>query len=246
MATRSAATAITFEMVAETIAEMLSDGGDSVKVANVAKRMDSTPAVIMTILNDSDPDGNIVDGDRGELWLTGESVPAPVVRAEKSIKAQNGQTVTVPVKEGSSERQVPDAAKGERVVSEDSINNLIREVQKNMNNAAAIVAEPDSWENDVPETHMVDYDSENVTGHMILPEPEFIPAPPEGVTPNFWELAHTALTRPARMHWYKVCKNEMRAFQDALKARQAEEDTKPAPVKVERPIDPDTGMPYPF
>lgn len=103
-----------------------------------------------------------------------------------------------------------------------------------------------SWENTIQETHYVPYDANNVTGHMIMPDPEFIPAPPEGVNSNMWELAFTAATKPARMYWYGKVTAQLIEYKDQQeKAAKAKEET-PAVIEKPRPIDPLTGLAFPF
>jgi hypothetical protein len=256
MATRSAATTITLEMIAEKIAEMLEDSGaDAVKVPELASKLDSTPAVIMTVINDYDPDEKVIEGERGELWLVDDSsvpdvsvveTPKPVRKAAKPVKASNGATVTVPVmtmnEDGyarpTGERRELDSALGERVLSEESTN----EIRERLTMTDSVQG---SWENETPETHFIPFvDGEDVTGHTLLIAPEFIPAPPLGVNPNVWELAFTAQTKPGRTYWYGKAKEQMKSYKAA--AESAKVEPVKEVVRITPPIDPETGMPFPF
>lgn len=61
------------------------------------------------------------DADLTEAVQSAPKHAKPVQEAEEPVKAADGTNVTVPVSEGSEERRELDAAKGERVISEDWI-----------------------------------------------------------------------------------------------------------------------------
>lgn len=171
----------------------------------------------------------------------GIKAPKSVRKAAQPIKGSDGKNVTVPVSEGSSERRELDAAQGERVISEDNMRDVVRNLTKGENVDMDNIP-TGSWENEAPETHYVLYDADNVTGHMILPEPENIPEPPKGVNPNFWELAYTANTLPARKYWYAKCIEQIKAY----KEEEVKTEETPKPEPKPRPIDPETGLEFPF
>lgn len=105
-------------------------------------------------------------------------------------------------------------------------------------------AAPKGWEMPEEETHMVEYKAgEQITGHTILPAPETIPAPPEGVNPNMWELYKSALTMNARVFWGKKVAEQIKAHSEAVKAAESA----PAPAApIIIPVDPVTGEAFPF
>jgi hypothetical protein len=210
-------------MVVETIDEMLTESGaDSVKVDKVADRMDSTAAVVMTLLNTHDQDARVVDGDRGELWLTGEPMEAPKPRVKASrtpkpaitvqtaatpVVGSDGANVTVSVSEDSTERREIDANEGERVIGEYDMNALIQSLR-----APAVMA-------------VTEYESDIEKNGLALSEPDFVPAMTDealnsGVSENAWYMAHASLTQTARDWWTKYV------------ARKVAENAPPAMVEI--------------
>lgn len=178
-------------------------------------------------------------------------VPAPAV---EPIKGSDGKNVTVPVekrnKDGyareTGERRELDASKGERVISEDNMRDVIKSLRTESEKTVTEIT--GSWVNEGEPTHFVEYDPNNVTGHMMLPEPEFIDAPPVGVHPNVWELSRSAATLPGRLFWSRKVREQMDAYAEMLKAEEAAKaEETPAPVSNwTPPIDPVTGEPFPF
>lgn len=270
MARRVATNALTFDMIVDAVREMLEESGtDVVKVADVAQRLDTYPSDVMVAWNNADPDGKIIDGDRGEMWLAeseGESdntSPKPVVEASKPTtpaerfkarKAVPAPAVT-PVLDNQGEpiiapetggRQL-DAAQGERVLSEDNMRELVKKTNSPSESEKTMTEITGSWVNDGGESHMTEYkEGEPIhPGHTRLPEPEFMDAPPEGVTPNFWELYKGAATVNARAYWGRKVAEQMKAHALAVKSEEeAQEET--APVVYELPIDPVTGERFPL
>jgi hypothetical protein len=239
-----------------TLAEYNASEDSPLSIDNIAAELDIPNHEVVTLL-DSLEDLKITQyesiGGIFHAWITVEGVTpttAPDVyakatgktvrKAVKPVQGKDGKNVTVPVSEGSTERRELDASQGERVLSEDSMQNLTQDNEGE--NMETTVIRTGGWENTTPETHFVPYDKDNVTGHMVLPEPGSIPEPPKGVNPNFWELAYTASTLPARKHWYAKCIEQHKAYK--------EEEVKVAETtKVEdkpREIDPETGLVAPF
>lgn len=275
MASRIATAKPTLDDIAKMVGQLTAQSGkDCTTVPVVAEALGTTPAVIMTVWSDKDPDDQIISGERGEMWLTegtDDSAPeTPVVQAPKPttpaqrLKAHKaaaapavtpvldseGTPITVPVAEGSSERRELDASQGERVISEESVSALVNRInarQSESENPVNNSAITGSWVNEGEPTHFVDYvKGEAVTGHTLLPEPEFIPAPPEGVHPNVWELSQTATTLPARIFWSKRVREQMDAHAEALKVAEAAKAVESPVSDWTAPIDPITGQPFPF
>lgn len=168
---------------------------------------------------------------------------AAVQPAVTPVLDNEGTPITAPETGG---RQL-DANEGERVLSEGEIGAVLSttrqtESEKTMTEITG------SWINEGEPTHFVDYDATNVNGHMMLPEPEFIDAPPAGVSPNVWELYKSGLTLPARIFWGGKVREQMDAHAEALKAEaDAKAQEESAPVSNwTPPIDPVTGQPFPF
>lgn len=114
--------------------------------------------------------------------------------------------------------------------------------EKTMDNATPTTDK--GWTNDGGPTHFVEFDPTNLDalGHMILPEPEFIPEPPKGVSANAWELAHAAQTHSGRTYWAKFVK----AQEEAYKAAEVAKEEKRAEMLAAFPLDPMTGKPISF
>lgn len=103
-----------------------------------------------------------------------------------------------------------------------------------------------SWENPVQETHYIPYVEGAVTGHMILPEPLTMAAPPEGVNPNTWELYKAGNTAPARLFWGNKVAEQMKAHALAQAVLTAPEETEPTTPAKSFGVDPVTGEAFPF
>lgn len=104
---------------------------------------------------------------------------APVVPAVEPVKAADGTNVTVPVSEDSEERRELDASKGERLISEDLMSDVIQNLME--------------------ETWIPTFDESKITEDFEAPE--MLPAIPVGVSENTWFMAHCANTESARSWW---------------------------------------------
>jgi hypothetical protein len=216
----------TLDSIVSAIAAILAQTGkDATTVSAVAAHMGTTQADIMTTWNTEDPDDAVISGERGEMWLTESDDETPDVTVDT--------TPETPVESLESDN-TPD-------------NDNEDETMDNAN------TEPEttvigSWVNEGEPTHFTDYVAgQPVTGHTLLPEPEFIPAPPEGVNPNTWELSKTAATINGRIFWGKRVREQMDAHAAAVKAAEdvkAQEVTETPAVEWTAPIDPVTGQPF--
>lgn len=142
-----------------------------------------------------------------------------------------------------SENKSTEVPEGTKVIGEDDMRQVVKSLTENKPATPAPVEPVGAWENNGGETHLVEYqEGAPITGHTILPVPDFIPAPPEGVRPNAWELYKTGLTLPARTFWGKIVAEQIKAHAER---KEAEKITPPAPVITDA-IDPVTGKPYQF
>lgn len=118
----------------------------------------------------------------------------PVTPAEIPVKAEDGSTVTIPVDfdDPSKGRRELDAAKGERVISEDTITVKVTPKPERLPEIDGLDQFVDA------ETGDMVYESRIVKMGLALPEPDSIPKRPEGVNPNMWDHAHTAITQQGR------------------------------------------------
>lgn len=118
----------------------------------------------------------------------------PVIPAETPVKAEDGSTVTIPVDfdDPSKGRRELDAAKGERVISEDTITVKVTPKPERLPEIDGLDQFIDA------ETGDMVYESRIVKMGLALPEPDSIPQRPEGVNPNMWDHAHTAITQQGR------------------------------------------------
>lgn len=127
-----------------------------------------------------------------------------VVPAVEPVKAQDGSTVTIPVdfEDPSKGRRELDAAKGERLISEDVIK--VRETPK-----PARLPEIDGLDQFIDaETGDMVYESRIIKMGLALDEPESIPERPAGVHAHVWDMAHTAITQSARDYWLARAKDQ--------------------------------------
>lgn len=110
-----------------------------------------------------------------------------------------------------------------------------------------------TWEN--PE-HPSKLDPNHESGQYIAPA-EFIPAPPEGINSNKWELVFTAPTRSARAFWHAQCVADKAVWDADAPAREAAAKAaaeaekliaEAVPVVEPEPVRlcPMTGEPLPF
>lgn len=165
-----------------------------------------------------------------------------------------GETVTVPVDydNPSAGRRELDASKGERVLSEDTYRVKVSpefERQRESDRADyvkrmealrqsgnmtpesihALIRELQGMVSETPAS-----EGFSVTFHEPKNGPALdceIPPLPEGVSPNVWELAHTANTESARAYWTRKAEAERTAFLDA---QEAMEESRKA-VELETP-----------
>lgn len=144
----------------------------------------------------------------------------PVKPAETPVIAENGEKVTVPVDfdDPSKGRRELDAAKGERLISEDTFKVSAPKTEKAIQELADKVKELTKPER-LPEIDGLDQFIDDESGDMVyesrihkmglaLPEPDSIPERPEGVHPNTWDMAHTAITQSARDWWLAKAETE--------------------------------------
>lgn len=116
----------------------------------------------------------------------------PVVKAVEPIKGADGENVTVPVSEGSTERRELDASQGERVISEETITVKVTPKPERLPEIDGL----DQFIDD--ETGDMVYESRLLKAGLILDTPEAVPPCPDGVNPNMWDHAHTAHTQSGR------------------------------------------------
>jgi hypothetical protein len=143
----------------------------------------------------------------------------PQNRAQQPVKAPNGETITVPVSEGSQERRELDAAMGEKFIGESKFRvTSPRHARPVAAPAVAVVpAQAPAVENDKgldqyidPDTGDLVYESSIRKRGLWLESPESIPPRPEGIHPTTWDMAHTACTQTAR-DWWTLRAREQRA-----------------------------------
>lgn len=155
--------------------------------------------------------------------FTSEGVkPLP---AETPVVTEDGETVTVPVDfdDPSKGRRELDAAKGERVLSEDTYRVRNRDKERADYVQAFALEAPQTMEEVQALIRKLQglLPQEETEGFsVIFHEPKNgpalddveIPALPAGVSPNVWELAYTANTESAREHWKNVASQEESAY----------------------------------
>ncbi len=156
----------------------------------------------------------------------------PVVPAETPVIAENGETVTVPVDydDASKGRRELDASTGERLISEDTYR--VRVSPERRESARAEYVQAFSME--APKTaeavqalirklqrlhNGMTGESETEGFTVAFHEPKNgecpdveIPALPQGVNANTWELAHTGNTESARRYHMARAKEQEEAF----------------------------------
>lgn len=142
--------------------------------------------------------------------FTSEGVkPLP---AEVPVKAENGETVTVPVDydDPSKGRRELDASKGERLLGESTyrrkvnpeVAELFTDAPKTMEAVQALIRKLQGL---LPQEETEGF---SVTFHEPKNGPELegveIPPLPAGVNANTWEMAYTANTESAREYWKRA------------------------------------------
>lgn len=136
-----------------------------------------------------------------------------VIPAETPVKAENGETVTVPVDydDESKGRRELDASKGERILSEDDMTALLRKVRERLSHEKPL--NTDQWSEVVTQAVLDSHFA------VTLHEPKNgecpgneIPPIPEGVHPHTWELAHDGNTQGARDYHMRQAKAQEAAY----------------------------------
>jgi len=152
-------------------------------------------------------------------------IASDVLPAVEPVQAADGTNVTVPVdpeNDPKGARRELDAAKGERLISEEKVSDIINAIRKDAPKTAdAVEALAEKLKTLTPvrlpeidgldqfidaETGDMVYESRIVKSGLALDEPNEIPERPEGVNANTWDMAHTAITQSARDYWLKVAK----------------------------------------
>ncbi len=184
--------------------------------------------------------------------FTSEGVkPIPAV---EPVKDSQGETITVPVDydNPTAGRRELDASKGERLIAEDTyIVRVSPEMEAKRERARAEYVR--AFEAEAPKTaeavqalirrlqtlHNTMTDESQGEGFSVTyhepkngdcPDVE-IPALPEGVSENVWELAFTANTESARNYWTRKADAERKAF---LEFQEAMEESRKA-VELDTP-----------
>lgn len=185
--------------------------------------------------------------------FTNEGVkPLP---AEVPVIAENGETVTVPVDydNPSAGRRELDASKGERVISEDTytvrvspemdmrreraraeyVDAFAMEAPKTAEAVQALIRKLQSLHNGM--TGATESEGFSVTYHEPKNGPALedveIPALPQGVNANTWEMAFTANTESARAYWTRKANAQRAEF---LEMQEAMEESRKA-VELDTP-----------
>lgn len=132
----------------------------------------------------------------------------PVIPAESPVVAENGETVTVPVDwdDESKGRRELDADKGERIISEDDMTELLKRVRARLKDEKPLTT--DQWAEVVTQSVFDDF---SVTLHEPKNGPALeveIPPLPAGVHPHTWELAHQGNTEGARRFALRQAKKQ--------------------------------------
>lgn len=132
----------------------------------------------------------------------------PVIPAETPVVAENGEKVTVPVDwdDESKGRRELDADKGERIISEDDMTELLKRVRARLKDEKPLTS--DQWAEVVTQSVFDDF---SVTLHEPKNGPALeveIPPLPAGVHPHTWELAHQGNTEGARRFAMRQAKKQ--------------------------------------
>lgn len=150
--------------------------------------------------------------------------------AKTPVIAADGKPVTVPVDPENNPkgaRRELDASKGERLIKEERVSDIVASIRKDAPKTAdAVQALADKLKTlepkRLPEIDGLDQFIDAETGDMVyesrihkmglaLPEPDSIPERPEGVHPHTWDMAHTAITQSARDYWARVAEEQRKA-----------------------------------
>lgn len=167
--------------------------------------------------------------------FTSEGVkPLPAVTP---VKGENGETVTVPVDydNPTAGRRELDASKGERVLSEGDMMEIIRSLRADAPKTAEAVMELRDRLISAAELMATTAPAFTVTLHepkngeaLTVP----IPPIPAGVHPHTWELAFQANTESARNYWKRKASQEESDYAEHIEAmaesrKAVENDTPP-------------------
>ena len=158
-------------------------------------------------------------------------IASDVLPAVEPVQAADGTNVTVPVdpeNDPQGARRELDASKGERLISEEKVSDIIASIRKDAPKTADAVQElANKLESLSPkalpvidgldqfidaETGDMVYESRIVKSGLALDEPSEIPPTPEGVNANTWNMAHTAITQTARNYWAKRAEEQAEEF----------------------------------
>ncbi len=160
-----------------------------------------------------------------------------VLPAETPVKAQNGENVTVPVDydNPSAGRRELDASKGERMISEGDMMEIIRSLRADAPKTAEAVEALRDKLISAAELMATTAPAHTVTLHepkngeaLTVP----IPPLPAGVNENTWELAHQGNTEGARRFHMRQAKAQEAAYVEHMEAleesrKAVENDTPP-------------------
>jgi DNA-binding Lrp family transcriptional regulator len=147
---------------------------------------------------------NVAESQDGDM----QHATPRVISAETPVIAENGETVTVPVDwdDDSKGRRELDSDKGERIISEDDMTELLKRVRERLRNEKPLTT--DQWAEVVTQTVFDDF---QVTRHEPKNGPALeveIPPLPAGVHPHTWELAHQGNTEGARNFHLRQAKKQ--------------------------------------
>ena len=154
-----------------------------------------------------------------------------VLPAVEPVTAQDGSTVTVPVDydNPTAGRRELDASKGERVISEDTYRVRTRTPMDALREDAPLTAEAvQAMINKLRSLPVMQGVTESEGFSVTYHEPKNgpalegvdIPALPEGVKENTWELAHTGNTESARKWHMERAQEQRKAFLDMQEAME--------------------------
>lgn len=256
---------VSTEDVLRSIFDTTTDGQSSLFAVVEDLGIDSGDA--LTLLEDVE-ESFLASDSKGNLWFESAYFDAddmisnyrathaptkPARKAAQPVKCADGKNVTVPVNFDNPDagRRELDAAKGERVIGEDMLSTLVAGLKSVDSTPAAPVES--SQNNDKGDTvtgwtnteHPSKLTPEHDSNQYMEPT-ENIPAPPEGVNGNMWELAYTAPTRAARIFWFDKCRAAAKAWEDGKAEREAAAKAEAERVESERQQDAALGVPLPY
>lgn len=160
-----------------------------------------------------------------------------ILPAVTPVKGENGETVTVPVDydNPTAERRELDASKGERVISEGDMMEIIRSLRADAPKTAEavealrekIISAAELMATTTPAFTVTLHEPKNGEA-LTVP----IPPIPAGVHPHTWELAFQANTESARNYWKRKASQEESDYAEHNEAmaesrKAVENDTPP-------------------